>query len=164
MSTRPNSFRTRSRRASTERRSVTSTKHSGARLPAGTVCAPCCARPAAMAFPIPEVPPMITATRSVRSKQDGMSVRNFHDPIVLRVGPPFIGKNRRPAGTAGIPIIRISAEPLVQFAVLAEFVAIEPHAQTRSVRHTDGAVLVLHRAAFDDVVGKAVSYTHLRAH
>src|SRR5665213_1966117 len=156
MSTRPNSFRTRSRRASTERRSVTSTKHSGARLPAGTVCAPCCARPAAMAFPIPEVPPMTTATRSVRSKQDGMSVRNFHDPIVLRVGPPLIGQNRRPARTPGVAIIRISAEPLVQFAVFAEFVAIEPHAQAGSIRHADGAVFILHEAAFDNVVGKVV--------
>src|SRR6516225_4174617 len=86
ISTRPRCSSTRWRRASTECRSTTSTgtarlrrpafstcaqasRTSPSRRPLGTTSAPASARPSAIAWPRPEVPPMTTATRPVRSSE-----------------------------------------------------------------------------------------------
>src|ERR1039458_4551449 len=98
------------------------------RRPVGTTSAPCSASPSAMARPSPDVPPITTATRFVRSKTLAILVRAFHRATGVRIGPAIVRNQGRPAGTRGILVVGISAQLFVQFAVLAQFVAIQAHA------------------------------------
>src|ERR1017187_761619 len=63
--------------------------------------------------------------------------RNHYRPIVFRVGPAAVGNQRRPTWTPRILVVRVAPETLVEFAVLAQLVAIQLHTETRLVRHAD---------------------------
>src|ERR1051325_1314850 len=71
---------------------------------------------------------------------------------VRGVGPAVVRDGRRPARPERVSVIRITAQTFVSLGVLGQLVAVEPHAQARPRRHGDGALLVLERAALDDVV------------
>src|SRR5689334_22247209 len=105
-----------------------------------------------MARPSPEVAPTTTATRPLRSNKFAMLVRNLHRAVVLRIGPPFVRNNRRPARTGWILIVGIISQAFIQLAILAELFAIEFDAQAGPFRHGDRAVLVAHQAALNHVV------------
>src|SRR6185369_14922235 len=105
-----------------------------------------------MARPSPDVAPMTTATRPLRSNRFGMLIRNLHATVVLRIGPPVVGNNRRPSRTSRILIVRIVSQALVKLVVLAEFLAIELHAEPGPSGHIDRPVLVLHEAALNHIV------------
>src|ERR1039457_6120445 len=87
-----------------------------------------------------------------RNETLGASVWNRTRAIVWGICPGVVGTHGCPAGAAGIPIIGVAAETLVEFAVLSQFLAIERDAETGSIRHADGAVFVAHEAALNDVV------------
>src|SRR5579871_4589876 len=95
MSTCPKLSKTRSRSTSTERRSLTSVTTarlwrparsmcsqaswtSASRRPVATTSAPASARPSAIARPRPEVPPMTTATRPLRSSDLSIEPLTVH--------------------------------------------------------------------------------------
>src|SRR5262245_45282074 len=86
----------------------------------------------------------------------GSVLFEFDGAIVGRISPAVVGDERRPAGTTGVLIIRISAEALVELVVLGEFVAVESDAEARTIGHSDGAAFIFHEAAFDDVVGEVM--------
>src|SRR5215217_8212226 len=71
---------------------------------------------------------------------------------VRGVGPAVVRDRRRPAGPERVLVVRVTAQTFVKLGVLGQLVAVEPHAQARPLRDGDGAVLVLERAALDDVV------------
>src|SRR5260370_37140482 len=82
------------------------------------------------------------------------SVRKRDGAIVCGIGPAVVGNDGGPAGTAGILIVWVAAQALVELAVLAEFLAIEFDAEAGLIGHADGAVFVTHEAALNDVAGE----------
>src|SRR6185437_11030118 len=84
------------------------------------------------------------------------SPRDFHGPVVLRVGPAVVGNNRSPIRPPWVPVIWIITQALVQFTVLAQLVAVQLDAETWLRWNGDSAVLVAHRAALDDVISQVV--------
>src|ERR1017187_10488871 len=80
--------------------------------------------------------------------------RNHYRPIVVRVCPTGVGDNRRPSRTARILVVRVAPETLVEFAVLAQFVAIQLPPETRLARNADRAILIWHQPTFNPVVGQ----------
>src|SRR5665647_3396216 len=82
----------------------------------------------------------------------GASVRDRDWAIVFGIGPAVVGNDGCPAGAAGVPIVGVAAETLVEFAVLAQFFAIQLDAEAGLIGHTDPAVFVAHEATLNDVV------------
>src|ERR1035438_1241019 len=89
------------------------------------------------------------ATRMCRRSA---SVGDGNRAVVFGIGPAVVGNERRPAGTAGIPIVGVAAEALVEFAVLAQFLAVKLDAEAGLIGHADRAVFVAHEAALNDIV------------
>src|ERR1019366_10829452 len=80
------------------------------------------------------------------------SVGDGNRAVVFGIGPAAVGDDRRPAGAAGIPIVGVAAEALVEFAVLVQFLAIKLDAEAGLIGHADSAVFVAHEAALNDIV------------
>src|ERR1041385_6255132 len=85
-----------------------------------------------------------------------MSDRNRHWTIVLRIGPAIIRNDRGPTGTAGVLIVGIAAEALIQLTVFAELVTVECYAQPGLIRYGYRPIRIGHEASFDDVVGEVM--------
>ena len=81
-------------------------------------------------------------------------VRNRWGSGIFWIGPAIVGNQRRPSGAQGILIVRIAAQTLVELAVLAQFLAVELHAQSRPIGYPDCTVFISHQAALDNVVSQ----------
>src|ERR1017187_4541670 len=72
--------------------------------------------------------------------------------IVFGVGPAVVGNDGGPAGAAGILIVGVAAETLVELGVFAQFFAIELDAEAGLIGDADRAVLVAHEPALNHIV------------
>src|ERR1039458_4480087 len=72
--------------------------------------------------------------------------------IVFGVGPAVVGNDGGPAGAAGILIVGVAAETLVELGVFAQFFAIELDAQAGLIGDADRAVLVTYEASWNLIV------------
>src|SRR6476660_9843984 len=72
--------------------------------------------------------------------------------IVFGICPAIVGDDGCPAGAAWVLIVRVAAEMLVEFAVLAQLFAIEFDAEAGLIGHTDRPVFIPHQASLNDVV------------
>src|ERR1041385_7305494 len=80
------------------------------------------------------------------------SVIDGRRAIVAGIGPAVVRHDRRPAGPAGILVVRIAAEAPIELAVLGELIAVELYAESRILGYADRAVFIFHETAFDDIV------------
>src|SRR5712692_5212545 len=101
-----------------------------------------------------------TAVRTIRSRcacitidGDAMgSARNRRNPRVLRVRPPLVRDEGRPAWTERVLIVRVVAEAQEELVILCHAIAVELHAQSRLGGHRDAPATIPELAAHDDVV------------
>src|SRR5688500_3263979 len=81
-----------------------------------------------------------TTASSGRTSMRCVSILDVRRRRLAVVGPAVVGDRRRPAGAAGVLVVRVRTEPPVQLGVLPELLAVELHAKARPARHLDRAV------------------------
>src|SRR5688572_10492570 len=96
------------------------------------------------------------AAESPEPTAQGLTSTHKRLAFVVRIRPPVVRNQRCPPWPRRILIVGIRAEFAIQIFVLGQLLPIEPHAQTRTIWHSNRALLVLELPAFNEVIFEMV--------